>query len=160
MVHCLVSNIPSSNGSGTTQQASTRSGVHDHLLHYNQGAAHGHHHQIHHGQALDVSAFFIPLLGLALAMVWYLAIAYNSYFNFMSTVAPVLKIRFGPPNADFWSVWSSQKARKLRQIQPTTKVHILCFDCPLHIKNIAKGTTDPRVEFILPKSYCKFKHKS
>ena len=29
-----------------------------------------------------------------------------------------------------------------------------------HRKNIAKGTTDPRVEFILPKSYCKFKHKS
>ena len=28
-----------------------------------------------------------------------------------------------------------------------------------HCKNIAKGTTDPRVEFILPKSYCKFKHK-
>ena len=27
-------------------------------------------------------------------------------------------------------------------------------------KNIAKGTTDPRVEFILPKSYCKFKRKS
>ena len=27
-------------------------------------------------------------------------------------------------------------------------------------KNIAKGTMDPRVEFILPKSYCKFKHKS
>ena len=27
-------------------------------------------------------------------------------------------------------------------------------------RNIAKGTTDPRVEFILPKSYCKFKHKS
>ena len=26
--------------------------------------------------------------------------------------------------------------------------------------NIAKGTTDPRVEFILPKSYCKFKHES
>jgi len=87
VVHCLVSNLPSSNGSGTTQQASTRSGVHDHLLHHNQGAAHGHHHQIHHGQALDVSAFFIPLLGLALAMVWYLAIAYNSYFNFMSTTA-------------------------------------------------------------------------
>ena len=33
---------------------------------------------------------------------------------------PVLKIRFGPPTADFWSVWSSQKARKFRQIQPTT----------------------------------------
>ena len=29
-----------------------------------------------------------------------------------------------------------------------------------HIQNIAKGTTDPRVEFILPKSYRKFKHKS
>ena len=29
-----------------------------------------------------------------------------------------------------------------------------------HSRNIAKGTTDPRVEFILPKSYCKFKHKS
>ena len=48
--------------------------------------------------------------------------------------SPVLKIRFGPPNADFWSVWSSQKARKFRQIQPTTKVRILCFDCPLRIK--------------------------
>ena len=47
---------------------------------------------------------------------------------------PVLKIWFGPPNADFWSVWSSQKARKFRQIQPTTKVRILCFDCPLRIK--------------------------
>ena len=28
------------------------------------------------------------------------------------------------------------------------------------IRNIAKGTTDPRVEFILPKSYHKFKRKS
>ena len=46
----------------------------------------------------------------------------------------VLKIWFGPPNADFWYVWSSQKARKFRQIQPTTKVRILCFDCPLRIK--------------------------
>ena len=27
-------------------------------------------------------------------------------------------------------------------------------------ENIAKGTTDPRVEFILPKSYHKFKRKS
>ena len=40
----------------------------------------------------------------------------------------VLKIWFGPPNADFWSVWSSQKARKFRQIQPMTKVLILCFE--------------------------------
>ena len=43
-------------------------------------------------------------------------------------VGPVLKIWFGPPNADFWSVWSFQKARKFRQIQPTTKVRSLCFE--------------------------------
>lgn len=88
VVHCLVSNLPSSSGAGSQQQAPARSGVADHHHHHHQGAAHGHHHQVHHhGQALDVSAFFIPLLGLALAMVWYLALAYNSYFNFMSTTA-------------------------------------------------------------------------
>ena len=88
VVHCLVSNLPSTSGAGSQQQASARSGVADHHHHHNQGAAHGHHHQVHHhGQPLDVSAFFIPLLGLALAMVWYLALAYNSYFNFMSTTA-------------------------------------------------------------------------
>ena len=38
---------------------------------------------------------------------------------------PVIKICFGPPIADFWSVWSSQTARKFRQIQPTKKVPIL-----------------------------------
>ena len=42
--------------------------------------------------------------------------------------SPVLKIWFGPPNADFWSVWSSQKAREFQQIQPTTKMRILCFE--------------------------------
>lgn len=88
VVHCLVSNLPSSGGAGSPQQTSGRSGVANHHHHHNQGAAHGHHHQVHHhGQPLDVSAFFIPLLGLALAMVWYLALAYNSYFNFMSTTA-------------------------------------------------------------------------
>ena len=46
----------------------------------------------------------------------------------LSACSPVLKIQFGPPNADFWSVWSSQKTRKFRQIQPTTKVRILCFE--------------------------------
>ena len=45
-----------------------------------------------------------------------------------SPYSPVLKIWFGPPNADFWSVWSFQKARKFRLIQPTTKVRILCFE--------------------------------
>ena len=43
-------------------------------------------------------------------------------------INPVLKIRLGPPTADFWSVWSSQKERKFRQIQPATKVRILCFE--------------------------------
>ena len=36
----------------------------------------------------------------------------------------------------------------------------LVLDLETFLLNIAKGTTDPRVEFILPKSYCKFKHKS
>ena len=47
---------------------------------------------------------------------------------------PVLEIEFGPPHTNFGSVWSSQKAHKFRQIQPTTKVRLLCFDCPLRIK--------------------------
>ena len=34
------------------------------------------------------------------------------------------------------------------------------FHFIIDIENIAKGTTDPRVEFILPKSYRKFKRKS
>ena len=62
---------------------------------------------------------------------------YVSYYHplsFVNMTILVLKIRFGPPNADFRSVWSSQKARKFRLIQPTTKVRILCFDCPLRIK--------------------------
>jgi len=80
VVHCLVSTLPTSS-----------SGSHPAPVHGGrQGGIEVHHH--HHqapiqGQALDVSAFFIPLLGLALAMVWYLAVAYNSYFNFMSTTA-------------------------------------------------------------------------
>ena len=50
------------------------------------------------------------------------------YILIMKQNAPVLKIWFGPPNADFWSVWSSQKVRKFRQIQPTRKARILCFE--------------------------------
>ena len=49
------------------------------------------------------------------------------YQEFVSMI-PVIKIWFGPPNADFWSVWSSQKAHKFKQIQPTTKVRSLCFE--------------------------------
>ena len=40
-------------------------------------------------------------------------------------VGPVLKIEFGPPHADFGSVWLSQKARKYRQMQQMTKMGIL-----------------------------------
>ena len=43
-------------------------------------------------------------------------------------IIPVLKIEFGPPHADFGSVWSPQKARKFRLMQPTTKMGILCID--------------------------------
>ena len=46
----------------------------------------------------------------------------------VSPTGPVLEIEFGPPHTNFGSVWSSQKARKFRQIQPTTKVRILCFE--------------------------------
>ena len=46
----------------------------------------------------------------------------------VEAIPPVLEIEFGPPHTNFGSVWSSQKARKFRQIQPTTKVCILCFE--------------------------------
>ena len=39
-------------------------------------------------------------------------------------------------------------------------ISYIIYILPHNYHNIAKGTTDPRVEFILPKSYCKFKHKS
>lgn len=38
-------------------------------------------------QDLDLSALFVPVLGLALAMLWYFALAYSAYFNLMSTTA-------------------------------------------------------------------------
>ena len=36
--------------------------------------------------------------------------------------SPVLEIGFGPPSADFMSIWSSQKARKFRHVQKRSKV--------------------------------------
>ena len=38
---------------------------------------------------LDLSAYFIPILGIALACLWYFAVAYTAYFNFLSTSALV-----------------------------------------------------------------------
>ena len=39
-----------------------------------------------------------------------------------TATSPVLKLRIGPPTADFGSAWSPQKSRKFQQIQPMTKV--------------------------------------
>ena len=36
---------------------------------------------------LDLSSYFIPILGIALACLWYFAVAYTAYFNFLSTTA-------------------------------------------------------------------------
>jgi len=38
-------------------------------------------------QDMDLSALFVPILGLALAVLWYFALAYSVYFNIMSTTA-------------------------------------------------------------------------
>lgn len=82
VVHCLVSTLPAPSNSGHPAPVHGGRGQEG-------GDLHGGHHHLHQpqlqGQALDVSALFIPILGLALAMVWYLALTYNSYFNFMST---------------------------------------------------------------------------
>ena len=63
---------------------------------------------------------------LAVPSAQLLQVASSSYVQVASS--PVLEVSFGPPSADFGSIWSSQKARKFRQIQPTTKVRILCFE--------------------------------
>lgn len=73
VVHCLVSALPP-----PSSPPAPRPGRQE---------QHGHHHHQHRGGALDVSSLFIPLLGLALALVWYMALTYNSYFNLMSTTA-------------------------------------------------------------------------
>ena len=38
----------------------------------------------------------------------------------LSQLIPFLKIEVGPPHAGFESLWSPQKARKFRNMQPTT----------------------------------------
>ena len=65
------------------------------------------------------------LMGLQKDGLWTfykLSLTGQRHFLNLLMRSPVLKICFGPPIADFW--------RKFRQIQPTTKVRILCFDCP------------------------------
>ena len=67
------------------------------------------------------------------ALYWPRIINYQLLPPHSVLYCPVLKIWFGPPNADFWSVWSSQKARKFRQIRLTTKVRILCFEWSVYV---------------------------
>ena len=70
VVHCLIHNGPPQ----TSSSANTTTGV--------AGA----HNNTQH-RDLDLSAYFIPILGLALALLWYFAVAYNNYFNLLSTSA-------------------------------------------------------------------------
>ena len=71
VVHCLIHNGPARSPSTNTSTA----GVAGPLLNNTQH------------RDLDLSAYFIPILGLALALLWYFAVAYNNYFNFLSTTA-------------------------------------------------------------------------
>jgi len=80
VVHCL---IHASNSS----QNQTSSGLGHGHSHSHGSHTHGHTHNHAPHRDLDVSAYFIPILGLALAMLWYFAVAYNMYFNIMSTSA-------------------------------------------------------------------------
>ena len=69
VVHCLIHNGPPQ-----TSSANSTAGV-------NGGQTNTQH------RDLDLSAYFIPILGLALALLWYFAVAYNNYFNLLSTSA-------------------------------------------------------------------------
>eukprot|EP00090_Calanus_glacialis_P029275 TRINITY_DN46993_c0_g1_i1.p1 TRINITY_DN46993_c0_g1~~TRINITY_DN46993_c0_g1_i1.p1 ORF type:complete len:307 (-),score=89.01 TRINITY_DN46993_c0_g1_i1:137-1057(-) len=80
VVHCLI------HTASTSQAQGAAGGAHGHS-HAQAQHAHGHTHNHAQLRDLDVSAYFIPILGLALAMLWYFAVAYNMYFNLMSTTA-------------------------------------------------------------------------
>jgi len=79
VVHCLIH-------TANTQGQGVAGGAHGHT-HAQAQHAHGHTHNHAQHRDLDVSAYFIPILGLVLAMLWYFAVAYNMYFNLMSTTA-------------------------------------------------------------------------
>ena len=72
VVHCLIHNGPAQpNNNNNT------GGV----------AAGGNNNNNTQQRDLDLSIYFIPILGLALALLWYFALVYNAYFNFLSTSA-------------------------------------------------------------------------
>ena len=70
VVHCLIHNGPPQ-ASSSTNTTTGVAGAHNNTQH----------------RDLDLSAYFIPILGLALALLWYFAVAYNNYFNLLSTSA-------------------------------------------------------------------------
>ena len=51
---------------------------------------------------------------LAVPSAQLLQVASSSYVQVASS--PVLEVSFGPPSADFGSIWSSQKTRKFRHL--------------------------------------------
>jgi len=73
VVHCLIHQGPASEqpGSGQSGPRSQHQSINTNTQH----------------RDLDLSAYFIPILGVALAFLWYFAVAYTSYFNFLSTSA-------------------------------------------------------------------------
>jgi len=73
VVHCLIHQGPASEQPGSGQ-----SGPRNQHQSINTNTQH---------RDLDLSAYFIPILGVALAFLWYFAVAYTSYFNFLSTSA-------------------------------------------------------------------------
>ena len=75
VVHCLIHQ-----GQGPSQQQQSRSG---NSVNNNSGHSQNNNDQ----RDLDLSAYFIPILGIALACMWYFAVAYTAYFNFLSTTA-------------------------------------------------------------------------
>ena len=70
VVHCLIHNGPAQTNNNNTG-----------------GLAAGQNNNNTQQRDLDLSIYFIPILGLALALLWYFALVYNAYFNFLSTSA-------------------------------------------------------------------------
>ena len=74
VVHCLIHQGPSQQ-----QQQSSHSSSNSHQQSMNNNTT--------QHRDLDLSSYFIPILGIALSCLWYFAVAYTAYFNFLSTTA-------------------------------------------------------------------------
>ena len=73
VVHCLIHNGPVQANSNSNNTGGLAAGLNN-----NNNTQQ---------RDLDLSVYFIPILGLALALLWYFALVYNAYFNFLSTSA-------------------------------------------------------------------------